>query len=79
MVDVSIVHETSSEANWNRQTGGQAGRQTGRRAQDYILSQADALTENTFSIFLVSCQIFLRQDGKEKTPQSLPVLISILM
>ena len=35
MLDVSIVNETSPEANWNRQTGGQAGRQTG--AQDYVL------------------------------------------
>ena len=40
MVDVSIVNETSPEANWNRQTG----RRTG--AQDYVLSQADALTKN---------------------------------
>ena len=40
MVDVSIVNETSPEANWNRQTGRQAD------AQDHILSQADALTKN---------------------------------
>ena len=26
MVDVSIVNETSPEAKWNRQTGGQAGK-----------------------------------------------------
>ena len=38
MFDNSIVNETSPEANWNRQTG-----QTG--AQDYVLSQADALTK----------------------------------
>ena len=44
MFDNSIVNETSPEANWNRQTGGQADRQTG--AQDYVLSQADALTKN---------------------------------
>ena len=43
MFDNSIVNETSPEANWNRQTG-QAGRQAD--AQDYILSQADALTKN---------------------------------
>ena len=40
MVDVHIVTETSQEANWNRQTGGQAD------AQFHILSQADALTKN---------------------------------
>ena len=28
MVDVSIVNETSPEANWNWQAGRQAGRQT---------------------------------------------------
>ena len=32
MVDVSIVNETSSEANWNRQTGGQAGKPRFREA-----------------------------------------------
>ena len=42
MFDNSIVNETSPEANWN----GQAGRQTG--AQDYVLSQADALTKKLF-------------------------------
>ena len=36
MLDVSIVNETSPEANWN----GQAG------SQDYVLSQAGALTKN---------------------------------
>ena len=40
MVDVSIVNETSPEANWIRQTD----RRTG--AQDYVLSHADALTKN---------------------------------
>ena len=40
MFDNSIVNETSPEANWNRRTGGQAD------AQDYVLSQADALTKN---------------------------------
>ena len=30
MLDVSIVNETSSEANWNRQTGRQTGRQIGK-------------------------------------------------
>ena len=47
MFDNSIVNETSPEANWNRQIG-QAGRQTDRQtgAQDYVLSQADALTKN---------------------------------
>ena len=44
MFDNSIVNETSPDANWNRQTGGPAGRQTG--AQDYVLSQADALAKN---------------------------------
>ena len=44
MFDNSIVNETSPEANWNRQTGGQSGRQTG--AQNYVLCQADALTKN---------------------------------
>ena len=32
MLDVSIVNETSTEANWNGQTGRQADRQTGRQA-----------------------------------------------
>ena len=36
MVDISIVTETSLEANWNRRTDG----------QDHVLSQADALTKN---------------------------------
>ena len=35
MIDVSIVTETSQEANWNGQAGG----------QDHVLSQADALTK----------------------------------
>ena len=39
MVDVSIVNETSPETNWDRLTG----RRTG--AQDYVLSQVDALTK----------------------------------
>ena len=39
MVDVSIVNETSPEANWNRQAERQAD------AQDHVLSQADALTK----------------------------------
>ena len=44
MVDVSIVTQTSQEANWN----GQADRQTDRQTdgQDHVLSQADALTKN---------------------------------
>ena len=43
MLDISIVNETSQEANWN----GQTGRQTGRQAegQDHVLIQADALTK----------------------------------
>ena len=45
MVDVSIGNETSPEANWNRQTGGQTDRRTGE--QDNVLSQADALTKNS--------------------------------
>ena len=59
MLDISIVNETSPEANWNRQTDrqidrqtdrqtdGQAGRQTGRQAegQDHVLIQDDALTK----------------------------------
>ena len=44
MVNVSIVNETSPEANWNRQTDRQTDRRTG--AQDYVLRQADALTKN---------------------------------
>ena len=40
MVDVSIVTQTSQEANWNGQTDGQAD------GQDHVLSQADALTKN---------------------------------
>ena len=40
MIDASMVTETSKEANWNRK----ADRRTG--AQDYVLSQADALTKN---------------------------------
>ena len=47
MVDVSIVNETSPEANWNRQTDRQTNRQEDRRTggQDYVLSQAYALTK----------------------------------
>ena len=41
MVDVSIVTETSQEANWNAQSDRQAG------AQDHVLSQADFLTKKT--------------------------------
>ena len=40
MIDVSIVTETSQEANWNGQTGRQAD------GKDHILSQADTLTKN---------------------------------
>ena len=32
-VDNTIVTEASQEANWNRQTGGQAGRRTGLRIE----------------------------------------------
>ena len=46
MVDVSIVNETSPEANWNRRTGRQADRRTGE--QDHVLSQVDALTKKIF-------------------------------
>ena len=35
MLDISIVNETSPEANWNRQADG----------PDHVLSQADALTK----------------------------------
>ena len=44
MFDNSIVNKTSPEANWNRQADRQAGGQAD--AQDYVLSQADALTKN---------------------------------
>ena len=37
MLDVSIVNETSPEANWNGRTG----------RQDHVLSQADALTKKS--------------------------------
>ena len=40
MLDRSIVNETSPEAKWNRQAGGQAD------TQDHVLGQADALTKN---------------------------------
>ena len=30
MLDVSIVNETSPEANWNRRAGGQTGRRAGK-------------------------------------------------
>ena len=43
MVDVSIVNETSPEANWNRRTGRQADRRM--NGKDHLLSQADALTK----------------------------------
>ena len=53
MFDNSIVNETSPEANWNRQTGGQAGRQAD--TQYYVLSQTDALTKNSsMSFFLMT-------------------------
>ena len=39
MLDVSIVTETSPEANWNGLAGSQADRQA------RVLSQADALTK----------------------------------
>ena len=39
MLDISIVNETSQEANWSRQTG----------AQDHELSQADTLTKNAYN------------------------------
>ena len=44
MLDISIVNETSPEANWNRQADRQTGRQTD--GKDHVLSQADALTKN---------------------------------
>ena len=37
---VSIVHETSPEANWNRKTDGQAD------GKDHVSSQTDMLTKN---------------------------------
>ena len=43
MLDISIVNETSPEANWNRQSDRHADRQTD--GQDHVLSQADALTK----------------------------------
>ena len=49
MFDKSIVNKTFPEANWNRQTG-QAGRHAS--AQDYVLSQADALTKNCDNLML---------------------------
>ena len=44
LLDVSIVNETSLEANWNRRTG----RQTD--GKDRVLSQADAQTKNEVNI-----------------------------
>ena len=43
MLDISIVNETSPEANWNRQAGRQAD------GHDHVLSQADALTKKRIS------------------------------
>ena len=43
MLDISIVNKTSQEANWNGQTGRQAGRKAD--GQDHALSQADPLTK----------------------------------
>ena len=54
MFDNSIVNETSPEANWNRQTG-QTDRQTG--AQDYVLSQADALTKQWIGIKKITWKV----------------------
>ena len=36
MVDVSVGNETSPEANWNRQTDGQADRQPGSQADKCV-------------------------------------------
>ena len=45
----------------DRQAGRKAGRQTDRRtgAQDYVVSQADALTKNHILILLKESKIFL--------------------
>ena len=37
MVDVSIVNETSPEANWNRRTDGQTDRQTNLRPRIFYV------------------------------------------
>ena len=57
MLAISIVNNTSQEANWN-------GRRTGRQAdgQDHVLSQADALTKKMATnlvkrIFIYFCEI----------------------
>jgi len=65
MVDVSIVNETSPEANWNRQAGRQAGRQTGRQAD----RQAGGLTNLGVGRHappkrIVMCESCLNQDTR---------------
>ena len=41
MLDISIVNETSKEANWNGRTGNWTD------GQDHVVSQADTLTYNS--------------------------------
>ena len=48
MVDVSIVNETSREANWNGHPGG----------QEHVLSQADTLTTLILKFLLIRSVIF---------------------
>ena len=40
MLDVSIVNETSPEANWNRQTGRQTDRRADRRTGKLMCREA---------------------------------------
>ena len=78
MLDISIVNETSPEANRNKQTGRKTGRQAGRQAdpQDHILSQADALTnkaigfdiKSNFNLNLVSVVFLLKASRTVKIP-----------
>ena len=46
------------EANWNRQTGGQADRRTD--GKDHILSPADALNKKRFIALYISHYIVLK-------------------
>ena len=51
MLDISIVNETSPEANWNRQADG----------QDHVLSQADALTKKSVWNILIYVTVILQK------------------
>ena len=74
MVDVSIGNETSPEANWNRQTDGQADRQASRQAGKPMCREAAPPKSRIISILskpiiIVLLLILHLGQNKNKDPE----------